>query len=45
MIAPAIGGGGDMIFDTKVAILVREDLLVWQKLNVTAFLISGVSLP
>ena len=31
------------MFDTKVAILVREDLEVWRKLNVTAFLASGVA--
>lgn len=31
-----------VIFDTKIAIIVREDLQVWQKLNVTAFLMSGV---
>jgi len=31
-----------MIFDTKIAIVVREDLATWQKLNVTAFLTSGV---
>jgi hypothetical protein len=31
-----------MTFDTKIAIVVREDLLTWQKLNVTAFLTSGV---
>lgn len=30
------------MFDTKIAIIVRDDLLVWQKLNVTAFLTSGV---
>ncbi|WP_136658762.1 DUF2000 family protein [Nitratireductor sp. XY-223] len=30
------------MFDTKIAIIVREDLPVWQKLNVTAFLTSGV---
>lgn len=30
------------MFDTKIAILVRDDLLTWQKLNVTAFLTSGV---
>jgi hypothetical protein len=29
-------------FDTKVAVVVRDDLAVWQKLNVTAFLMSGV---
>ena len=30
------------MFDTKIAIVVRNDLAVWQKLNVTAFLTSGV---
>lgn len=30
------------MFDTKIAIVVRDDLAVWQKLNVTAFLTSGV---
>lgn len=29
-------------FDTKVAVLVRDDLAPWQRLNVCAFLISGV---
>lgn len=29
-------------FDTKVAVLVRDDLAAWQRLNVCAFLISGV---
>jgi hypothetical protein len=32
-----------MVFDTKVAILVREDLEIWQKLNVTAFLATGIA--
>ena len=32
-----------MVFDTKVAILVREDLAVWQKLNVTAFVATGIA--
>lgn len=32
-----------MIFDTKVAILVLEDLAVWQKLNVAAFLATGIA--
>lgn len=32
-----------MIFDTKVAILVHDDLEMWQKLNVTAFLATGIS--
>ncbi|MET0506358.1 MAG: DUF2000 family protein [Luteibacter sp.] len=30
-------------FDTRVAILVRADLLTWQKLNVTAFLATGIA--
>jgi hypothetical protein len=30
-------------FDTKVAIAVRGDLETWQKLNVTAFLASGIA--
>jgi hypothetical protein len=35
-----------MQFDTRIAVVVRDDLLVWQKLNVTAFTVSGVaSLP
>ncbi|HUA45674.1 MAG TPA: DUF2000 domain-containing protein [Solirubrobacteraceae bacterium] len=29
-------------FDTKVAVVVRDDLATWQRLNVTAFLMSGV---
>ncbi|WP_320778855.1 DUF2000 domain-containing protein [Streptomyces sp. CRN 30] len=29
-------------FDTKIAVLLREDLETWQRLNVTAFLVSGV---
>jgi hypothetical protein len=32
-----------MRFDTKIAIAVREDLAAWQKLNVTAFLASGIA--
>lgn len=31
------------MFDTKVAILVLDDLQVWQKLNVTAFLATGIA--
>jgi hypothetical protein len=30
-------------FDTKIAIAVRGDLEPWQKLNVTAFLASGIA--
>lgn len=32
-----------MRFDTKIAIAVREDLAVWQKLNVTAFLAGAIA--
>lgn len=31
------------MFDTKIAIVLRDDLAVWQKLNVTAFLMSGIA--
>jgi hypothetical protein len=30
-------------FDTKVAVVVRDDLEIWQRLNVTAFLMSGIA--
>ncbi|WP_278259817.1 DUF2000 domain-containing protein [Nocardioides convexus] len=30
-------------FDTKIAVAVRDDLLTWQRLNVTAFLTSGIA--
>lgn len=33
----------EMRFDTKVAILVRDDLPAWQELNVTGFLASGIA--
>jgi hypothetical protein len=29
-------------FDTKIAVVLRDDLEVWQRLNVTAFLASGI---
>lgn len=32
-----------MRFDTKIAIVVRDDLETWQKLNVTAFLAAAVA--
>jgi hypothetical protein len=32
-----------MRHDTKIAIVLRDDLADWQKLNVTAFLASGVA--
>ncbi|MCW2244113.1 DUF2000 domain-containing protein [Azospirillum canadense] len=31
------------MFDTKVALIVRSDLAGWQKLNVAAFLATGVA--
>lgn len=31
------------MFDTKVALVVRDDLMTWQKLNVVAFLATGVA--
>jgi hypothetical protein len=32
-----------MQFDTKIAVVIRTDLQAWQKLNVAAFLTSGVA--
>jgi hypothetical protein len=32
-----------MQFDTKIAVVIRTDLEVWQKLNVASFLTSGVA--
>ena len=32
-----------MQFDTKLAVILRDDLAVWQKTNVTAFLVSGIA--
>jgi hypothetical protein len=33
----------EMQFDTKIAVVLRDDLAVWQKTNVTAFLVSGIA--
>ena len=33
------------MLNTKIAIIIQQDLLTWQKLNVTAFLTSGVLGP
>ena len=30
-------------FDTKIVVIIRSDLETWQKLNATAFLVSGVA--
>src|SRR5260370_13323471 len=32
-----------MIFETKVALVIRSDLASWQKMNVAAFLASGIA--
>jgi hypothetical protein len=32
-----------MEFDTKLAVVLRNDLAVWQKANATAFLVSGIA--
>jgi len=32
-----------MIFDTKIALVIRSDLETWQKVNVAAFLASGIA--
>lgn len=32
-----------MEFETKIAVVLRDDLAGWQKANVTAFLVSGVA--
>jgi hypothetical protein len=42
-VAAGSGTGGEPVrFDTKIAVVLREDLEVWQRLNVTAFLVSGI---
>lgn len=30
-------------FDTKIAVLLRDDLATWQRLNATAFLVSAIA--
>jgi hypothetical protein len=39
----AAGAEPPIRFDTKIAVLLREDLQPWQALNVCAFLMSGVA--
>jgi hypothetical protein len=34
--------GEPIRFDTKIAVLLRDDLEVWQRLNVASFLVSGI---
>ena len=31
------------MFDIKIAINIRDDRATWQKLNITAFLMSGIT--
>lgn len=31
------------MFDTKIALIVRDDLAIWQRLNVVAFLATGIA--
>ncbi|MEV6212824.1 DUF2000 domain-containing protein [Kitasatospora sp. NPDC051914] len=40
--AAPTAGNAPVRFDTKIAVLLREDLEPWQRLNVTAFLVSGL---
>ncbi|WP_433531116.1 DUF2000 family protein [Micromonospora sp. CA-263727] len=35
-------GSAPVRFDTKIAVLLRDDLPTWQRLNMTAFLVSGI---
>ena len=30
-------------FETKIAVVVRDDLATWQRLNITAFLMTGIA--
>ena len=32
-----------MRFETKIAVVIRDDLATWQRLNVCAFLVSGIA--
>jgi hypothetical protein len=32
-----------MTFETKIAVVLRDNLLPWQKVNVTAFTVSGIA--
>jgi hypothetical protein len=43
--SPALDLAADLApvrFETKIAVLLRDDLEPWQRLNVTAFLVSGL---
>src|ERR687887_1385168 len=32
-----------MQFDTKIAVVLRDDLAAWQRINAAAFLVSGIA--
>ena len=32
-----------MLFETKIALVIRDDLASWQKMNVAAFSASGIA--
>src|SRR5437764_6180720 len=32
-----------MLFETKIALVIRDDLASWQKMNVAAFLATGIA--
>lgn len=36
-------GAAAPAFDTKLVVVLRDDLPVWQKLNATLFLVSGIA--
>jgi hypothetical protein len=38
----SVASGEPVRFDTKIAVVLRDDLEAWQRLNVTAFLVSGI---
>ncbi|HLL32772.1 DUF2000 domain-containing protein [Streptomyces sp.] len=42
MTTDAMSDSAPVRFDTKIAVLLRDDLAPWQRLNVTAFLVSGL---
>ncbi|MFJ3671970.1 DUF2000 family protein [Streptomyces sp. NPDC090106] len=41
-VVDVLDAGAPVRFDTKIAVLLRDDLEPWQRLNVTAFLVSGL---
>lgn len=42
-VATSSAPGSSVRFDTKIVVVLRDDLLPWQELNVTAFLVSGIA--